>query len=70
MIAAIENPDEGDVILDYIPRSVSNQYARERWLLFTETQRNAAAAYLRFQIETFGDRVESEKALAILESSI
>ena len=70
MIAAIENPDEADVILDYIPRSVSNQYARERWLLFTETQRNAVAAYLRFQIETFGDRVESEKALAILESSI
>ena len=69
MIAAIKNPDEADVILDYIPRSVSNQYARERWLLFTEKQRNAVAAFLRFQIETFGDGAD-RKALVILESSI
>jgi len=69
MLAAIENPDAADVILDQIPRSVSNQYASKRWPLFTEPQRNAVAAYLRFQIEAFGDGAEDDrKALAILES--
>lgn len=66
MIAAIENPHEADVILDQIPQSLSNQYARERWTLFTKTQRNAVVAYLRFQIEAFGGDEHDRQALAIL----
>jgi len=68
MIAAIQSPEEADVILEYIPWSLSNQYASKRWPLFSLDQRQAVAGYFRFQIERFGDNAEDErKALAILE---
>jgi hypothetical protein len=70
MIAAIQNPEEADVICEYIPWSVSNQYASERWPLFTASQRQAVATYLRFQIEKWPNGAEDErKALAILEQA-
>ena len=70
LTAAIENPEEADVIVDYIPRSVSNEYAPNRWPLFSLSQRQAVAAYLRFQIEKFPDQASDERtALAILERS-
>jgi len=68
MIAAITDPKEADVILEYISWSVSDSYAAERWPLFSQTQREAVAAYLRFQIENFADSSKDErKALGILE---
>ena len=67
MIAAIQSPEEADVICDYIPRSVADKYASQRWRLFSPAQRQAVAAYLRFQIETFTDRADDERrALGIL----
>ena len=68
IIAAIQSPEEADVVLDCIPRSVSNRYAAQRWPLFSQVQRQAVAAYLRLQIEKFPDGAEDEhKALGILE---
>ena len=68
MIAAIEDPEEADVIIDHIPASLSGCSASERWSLFSTPQREAVAAYLRFQIERFSDGVEAErKALRVLE---
>jgi hypothetical protein len=70
IIAAVKDPEEADVIVDYIPRSVSDGYASQRWPLFSQVQRQAVAAYLRFQIEKFTDGVEDErKALSILEQA-
>jgi len=70
MIAAIQNPAEADVICDFIPRSVYNDYAPQRWQLFSPAQRRAVAAYLRFQIERFPDGVDDERtALGILEQA-
>jgi len=71
MIAAIENPEEADVIVDYIPWSISNRYASRRWPLFSQIQRQAVAAYLLFQIEKFPHGANDErKALGILEKAI
>jgi hypothetical protein len=71
MIAALQSPTEADVILDHIPRSVSNKYAACRWPLFSDIQRQAVATYLRFQIEKFPDgAVNERKALGILENEI
>jgi hypothetical protein len=71
MIAAIKSPEEADVIVDYIPWSVSDSYAARRWPLFSQTQRQAVGAYLRFQIERFTDGVDDErKALSILEGAV
>ncbi|MGD1083699.1 MAG: DUF6714 family protein [Verrucomicrobiota bacterium] len=68
LIAAIQSPEEADVILDYIAWSLGNRYAPERWSLFSPVQRRAVAGYFRFQIERFGDAAEDEpKALRILE---
>lgn len=68
LIAAIQDPAEADVIVDYIPWSVSDSYASQRWPLFSQAQRQAVAAYLRLQIERFSDGVNDErKALSILE---
>lgn len=68
MFAAIQNPEEADVICDRIPWSVDDNYAPQRWRLFSPAQRQAVAAYLRFQIERFPDGVDAERrALGILE---
>lgn len=68
LIAAIENPAEADVIVDFIPWSVSDSYASQRWSLFSQVQRRAVAAYLSLQIEKFPDVADDErKALGILE---
>ena len=70
MIAEIENPAEADVIGDYIPWSLSNKYAPQRWPLFSQAQRNAVASYLRFQIEKFPDCSDDEReALNVWEQS-
>jgi hypothetical protein len=70
VIAAIQDPDEADVVVDRIPGSVSDSYAPERWPLFTQAQREALAAYFRFQIGKFPESAEEErKALAILETA-
>jgi hypothetical protein len=70
LIAAIENPEEADVICDYIPWSVCDVYAPERWPLFSPEQRQAVAVYFRFQIERFRDGVDGERrALGILGNS-
>ena len=68
MIAAIQNPDEADVICDRIPRSITNKYEPQRWQLFSPAQRQAVAAYMRFQIERFPNVADDERrALDILE---
>jgi hypothetical protein len=68
MIAAIQSPEEADVVVDYIPWSVSDDYAARRWPLFSRMQRQAVADYFRLQIETYSDGVDDErKALSILE---
>lgn len=70
MIAAIQDPEEADVICDYIPQSISDKLAPVRWPLFSPAQRKAVAAYLRFQIERFEGNIDDErKALGILEQS-
>ena len=67
MIAAIQNPEEADVILARIADSICDCNP-QRWRLFTHAQRLAVAAYLRFQIEKFGNGAEDErKALLGLE---
>ena len=69
MIAAIQDPEEADVILHYIPWSLNDRYAPKRWALFSLAQRQAVAAYLRFQIEKFPDCAGDERnALDVLES--
>src|SRR5687767_12111921 len=71
LIAAVENPEDADVLLDYIPRSVSDGYASRRLLLFSQAQREALAAYLRFQIENFPEESHHERnALNVLEKVI
>lgn len=71
MIAAVNDPGEADVVVDYVAWSVSDHYAPARWPLFTQTQRGAVAAYFRFQIEKFPEAAEHErKALAILEAAL
>lgn len=71
MIAAIEDPVEADVIVDYIPDSLSGNLASERWALFSTSQRQAVAAYLWFQIERFSDGVDAERrALLVLEGDV
>ncbi|HTE89793.1 MAG TPA: hypothetical protein VK639_12600 [Terriglobales bacterium] len=70
MIAAIEDSQEADVVVDYIPWSVSGKYASQHWPLFSQVERQALAAYLSFQIEKFPDEVEHErKALGDLEAA-
>lgn len=70
MIAAIVNPEEADVVVDYIPRSLSDGRSSMRWSLFSQAQRNAVAAYLRFQIGKFSDCSDDErKALNDLEQT-
>ena len=70
MIAAIQSPEEADVVVDLIPWSVSNRYAAQRWPLFSRIQRQAVAAYLQFQIEKFPAGADDErKALGILENA-
>jgi len=73
MIAAIQHPEEADVVCDRIPDSLSGPHASERWPLFSAPQRRAVAAYLRFQIETFSDGIDADaerRALGILEEGI
>lgn len=68
MIAEITNPEEADVIGEYIAWSVSDDRGGKAWPLFSRAQREAVTAYLRFQIETFKDAAQDErKALGILE---
>jgi hypothetical protein len=68
MIAAIQSPEEADVILEHISWSLGDCHASKRWPLFSSAQRQAVAEYFRFQIERFDDNAEDErKALAILE---
>ena len=68
MIAAIQNPDEADVVLERIAWSLDDTYASTRWPLFSTAQRQAVAGYFRFQIGQFPDCAEDErKALGILE---
>jgi hypothetical protein len=69
MIAAIESPEEADVILERISWSLGDCYASERWPLFSSAQRRAVGAYFRFQIERLGGNAEDErKALSKLEA--
>ena len=67
MIAAIEYPEQADVVCERIACSVNDSYAAQRWPLFSRAQRAAVAAYLRFQIQNFADADHERKALAILE---
>ena len=68
LIAAIQDPEEADVICEYIAWSIDDTYASQRWPLFSPTQRQAVAAYLRFQIERFPAGADYERrALGILE---
>jgi hypothetical protein len=68
MIAAIQDPEEADVVVERIPSSLSDSYAPKRWALFTRAQKQAVAAYLRFQIERVQACAEGERqALAILD---
>ncbi len=68
MIAAIQNPEEADVVVNRIPWSLSDDYAAKRWSLFKAGQRKAVGAYLRFQIERFPEGADDERtALNILE---
>jgi len=70
LIAAIQSPEQADVVVDYIPWSVSDEDAPRRWPLFSQAQRQAVADYFRLQIETYADGVDDErKALSILESA-
>jgi len=70
MIAAIENPEEADVVCERIAWSVSDNHAAQRWPLFSEAQREAVATYLRFQIQKSADGADHErKALGILEQA-
>ena len=70
MIAAIQDPDEADVVVDNIPDSLTDSCASERWPLFSVSQRQAVAVYFRFQIERFSDGVDAERrALGILEEA-
>jgi hypothetical protein len=68
MIAEITCPEEADVIGEYIAWALSDHRGGKAWPLFSRDQREAVAAYLRFQIETFKDAADHErKALSILE---
>lgn len=68
LIAAIEDPGAADVIVDYIPWSLTDGCPSVRWSLFSPAQRQGVAACLRFQIERFGDSVLDEReALRFLE---
>jgi hypothetical protein len=68
MIAAIESPEEADVLLESIAWSVRGREAPRRWLLFSHAQQQAVIAYLKFQIERFPETSDDErKALTILE---
>jgi hypothetical protein len=49
MIAAINNPEEADVVCERIAWSVSDSYAAQRWPLFSLAQREAVARYFRFR---------------------
>ena len=44
MIAAIQSPEEADVVVDLIPWSVSDCYSAQRWPLFSQAQRHAVPA--------------------------
>jgi hypothetical protein len=69
MIAAIQDPAEADVICDYIPLSLTNNYKPTRWSMFSPAQRQSVAAYLRLQIERVPDASGDERdALCVLES--
>jgi hypothetical protein len=68
LIAALQDREEADVVVEQIPSSLSDSYAPERWALFTRAQKHAVAAYFRFQIERFPEGAANErKALAILK---
>jgi hypothetical protein len=70
IIAAVQNPAEADVICEYIPKSVYDEDAPERWRLFSPAQRRAVAAYLRFQIDRFDGVCDERTALGILEQAV
>ena len=71
MIAAIQDPAEADVIVDYIPWYLTDRDVSKRWPLFSPAQRQALGGYLRFQIEHFEGGIESErKALAWLTNQM
>jgi hypothetical protein len=68
MIAAIQSPEEADVIVEYIAWHLGARHEPKGWSLFSPAQRQAVAKYFQFQIDRFGDAAEDErKALAILE---
>jgi hypothetical protein len=70
LVAAIENPEEADVVIDRIASSVTGGYAPQRWPLLSKQQRQAVAVYLRFQIERFPSGAEEErKALEVIEAA-
>lgn len=73
LMAAVEDPEEADVILEYIPRSLlkRSREADERWSYFTAAQREAVAAYLRYQIQQFPHDNDAEsKALVWIEEGL
>lgn len=61
MVAAMQNPQAADVVVDRIAWSVSGEYAAQRWPLFSPAQRQAVAAYFRFQIENFPESADDER---------
>ncbi len=68
LIAAINDPEEADVVVEYIAWSVRDHYPAGAWPLFSRAQRQALMAYFRFQIERFPNGNEYEcEALGILE---
>jgi hypothetical protein len=68
MIAAIEDPGEADAVVRRIPWSLTDGRPPVQLSLFSPAQRQAVAAYLRFQIERFGDSAWDEsEALRSLE---
>lgn len=67
LIAEIQDPIAADVIGDYIPRSLTDGRPSMRWSLFSPAQRQAVLAYLRFQVEHYGDSAGAEhEALRVL----
>jgi len=68
IIAAIEDPGAADVVVQRIPWSLTDGRPSVQLSLFSPAQREAVVAYLRFQIERFGDDSWDEReALRVLQ---
>jgi hypothetical protein len=71
LIAAIQNPEEADVIVQYIPWSLYDKKSARRWRLFTDSQKRAVVSYLRYQVELFPEEASYErKALQAIGETV